>query len=88
MVDVMGRTPEDAMRMIQERIDEAQRQAQGARDFVDALKKARITGHDSRDEIEIEINSDGRMVRIEISKVRPAISSKPSWKRTLMRVLR
>ena len=64
MVDVMGRTPEDAMRMIQERIDEAQRQAQGARDFVDALKKARITGHDSRD----EIDSDGRMVRIEIDE--------------------
>lgn len=68
MVEMMGNTPEDAMRMIQERIDEAQRQAQGARDFVDALKKARITGHDSRDEIEIEINSDGRMVRIEIDE--------------------
>ena len=68
MVDVMGRTPEDAMRMIQARIDEAQHQAQGARDFVDALKKARITSHDSRDEIEIEINSDGRMVRIEIDE--------------------
>lgn len=46
MVDVMGQTPEDAMRILQERIDEAQRQAQGARDFVEALKKARITGHD------------------------------------------
>ena len=68
MVDVMGQTPEDAMRILQERIDEAQRQAQGARDFVEALKKARITGHDSRDEIEIEVNSDGRMVKIDIDE--------------------
>ena len=65
MVDVMGQTPEDAMRILQERIDEAQRQAQG---FVEALKKARITGHDSRDEIEIEVNSDGRMVKIDIDE--------------------
>jgi len=68
MVDVMGRTPEDAMRILQERIDEAQRQAQGARDFVEALQKARITGHDSRSEIEVEVNSDGRMVNIEIDE--------------------
>ena len=66
MVKVMGQTPEDAMRILQERIDEAQRQAQGARDFVEALQKARITGHDSRSEIEVEVNSDGRMVNIEI----------------------
>ena len=66
MVNVMGQTPEDAMRILQERIDEAQRQAQGARDFVEALQKARITGHDSRSEIEVEVNSDGRMVNIEI----------------------
>ena len=65
MVNVMGQTPEDAMRILQERIDEAQRQAQGARDFVEALQKARITGHDSRSEIEVEVNSDGRMVNIE-----------------------
>ena len=56
MVNVMGQTPEDAMRILQERIDEAQRQAQGARDFVEALQKARITGHDSRSEIEVEVN--------------------------------
>ena len=68
MVEMMGNTPEDAMRILQERIDEAQRQAQGARDFVEALKKARITGHDSRDEVEIEVNSDGRMVKIEIDE--------------------
>lgn len=68
MVNVMGQTPEDAMRILQERIDEAQRQAQGARDFVEALQKARITGHDSRSEIEVEVNSDGRMVNIEIDE--------------------
>lgn len=68
MVNVMGQTPEDAMRILQERIDEAQRQAQGARDFVEALQKARITGHDSRSEIEVEVNSDGRMVSIEIDE--------------------
>ena len=37
MVDVMGQTPEDARRSLQERIAEAQRQAPGARDFVAAL---------------------------------------------------
>jgi len=68
MVNVMGQTPEDAMRILQERIDEAQRQAQGARDFVEALQKARITGHDSLSEIEVEVNSDGRMVNIEIDE--------------------
>ena len=68
MVNVMGQTPEDAMRILQERIYEAQRQAQGARDFVEALQKARITGHDSRSEIEVEVNSDGRMVNIEIDE--------------------
>lgn len=68
MVNVMGQTPEDAMRILQERIDEAQRQAQGARDFVEALQKARITGHDSRSEIEVKVNSDGRMVNIEIDE--------------------
>ena len=68
MVNVMGQTLEDAMRILQERIDEAQRQAQGARDFVEALQKARITGHDSRSEIEVEVNSDGRMVNIEIDE--------------------
>lgn len=68
MVDVMGQTPEEAMRIIQERVDEAQRQAQGAHDFVEALKKARITGTDSRGEIEIEVNSDGRMSKISIEE--------------------
>lgn len=89
MVNVMGQTPEDAMRILQERIDEAQRQAQGARDFVEALQKARITGHDSRSEIEVEVNSDGRMVNIEIDEQalegQPATLSRQLWKPMLMR---
>jgi len=66
MVDVMGRTPEEFEEMLNAQIAEAERKAAAMDEFVTTLKSARVTGFDSRREVEVEISQEGTMTRVSI----------------------
>jgi len=66
MVDVMGRTPEEFEEMLNAQIAEAERRAAAMDEFVTTLESARVTGFDSRREVEVEINQEGAMTRVSI----------------------
>ena len=79
MVDVMGRTPEEFEEMLNAQIAEAERKAAAMDEFVTTLKSARVTGFDSRREVEVEISQEGTT---RPSKAVPRTSRKPSWRPT------
>ena len=66
MVDVMGRTPEEFEEMLNAQIAEAERKAAAMDEFVTTLESARVTGFDSRREVEVEISQEGTMTRVSI----------------------
>ena len=66
MVDVMGRTPEEFEEMLNAQIAEAERRAAAMDEFVTTLESARVTGFDSRREVEVEISQEGTMTRVSI----------------------
>ena len=68
MVDVMGRTPEEFEEMLNAQIAEAERKAAAMDEFVTTLESARVTGFDSRREVEVEISQEGTMTRVSIDE--------------------
>ena len=63
MVDVMGRTPEEFEEMLNAQIAEAERRAAAMDEFVTTLESARVTGFDSRREVEVDFNQEVGMIR-------------------------
>ena len=66
MVDVMGQTPEEFEEMLNAQIAEAERKAAALDEFLATLESARVTGFDSRREVEVEVNQEGTMTRVSI----------------------
>ena len=66
MVETMGRTPEEFEEMLNAQIAEAERKAAAMNEFVTTLESARVTGFDSRREVEVEISQEGTMTRVSI----------------------
>ena len=66
MVDVMGQTPEEFEEMLNAQIAEAERKAATLDEFLTTLESARVTGFDSRREVEVEVDPNGRLVRLSI----------------------
>lgn len=66
MVDVMGRTPEEVKQTLRAQMAAAEKRATDARDLVELLKNAKATGFDSRREVEVEVDPNGRLVRLSI----------------------
>jgi len=66
MVDVMGQTPEEFEEMLNAQIAEGERKAAALDEFLATLESARVTGFDSRREVEVEVNQDGTMTRVSI----------------------
>ena len=64
MVDVMGQTPEEFEEMLNAQIAEAERKAAALDEFLTTLESARVTGFDSRREV--EVNQEGTMTRVSI----------------------
>ena len=62
MVDVMGRTPEEVKQTLRAQMAAAEKRATDARDLVELLK----SGFDSRHEVEVEVDPNGRLVRLSI----------------------
>jgi putative cytoplasmic protein len=66
MVDVMGQTPEEFEEMLNAQIAEGERKAAALDEFLATLESARVTGFDSRREVEVEVNQEGTMTRVSI----------------------
>ena len=66
MVDVMGQTPEEFEQMLNDQIAAAQMKANAIKALVERLSSARVSGMDSNQDVEVEVNSDGRMTKISI----------------------
>ena len=66
MVDVMGQTPEEFEQMLKDQIAAAEKKANAIKQLVDRLTSARITGTDTNRDVEVEVNSDGRLTKISI----------------------
>ena len=64
MVDVMGQTPEEFEQMLKDQIAAAEKKANAIKQLVDRLTSARITGTDTNRDVEVEVNSDGRLTKI------------------------
>ena len=68
MVDVMGQTPEEFEEMLNAQIAEGERKAAALDEFLATLESARVTGFDSRREVEVEVNQEGTMTRVSIDQ--------------------
>ena len=68
MVDVMGQTPEEFEQMLNDQIAAAQMKANAIKALVERLSSARVSGMDSNQDVEVEVNSDGRMTKISIDE--------------------
>ena len=66
MVDVMGQTPEEFEQMLKDQIAAAEKKANAIKELVERLTSARVSGMDSNQDVEVEVNSDGRMTKISI----------------------
>ena len=68
MVDVMGQTPEEFEQMLNDQIAAAQMKANAIKALVERLSSASVSGMDSNQDVEVEVNSDGRMTKISIDE--------------------
>lgn len=66
MVDVMGQTPEEFEQMLKDQIAAAEKKANAIKQLVDRLTSARVSGTDTNRDVEVEVNSDGRLTKISI----------------------
>ena len=66
MVDVMGQTPEEFEQMLKDQIAAAEKKANAIKELVERLTSARVSGMDSNQDVEVEVNSDGRLTKISI----------------------
>lgn len=66
MVDVMGQTPEEFEQMLKDQIAAAEKKAKAIQELVKRLTSARVSGMDANRDVEVEVNSDGRLTKISI----------------------
>ena len=66
MVEALGRTPEEIRQTLRKQMAEAEKRASDARELVDLVKNAKASGFDSRREVEVEVDPDGRLVKLSI----------------------
>lgn len=66
MVDVMGQTPEEFEQMLKDQIAAAEKKAKAIQELVERLTSARVSGMDANRDVEVEVNSDGRLTKISI----------------------
>ena len=66
MVETMGNSPEEVKQTLRAQLEAAEKRAQNARELVEILKTARTRGHDAQGDVEVEIDSDGRLVKLSI----------------------
>lgn len=64
----MGQTPEEFEQMLNDQIAAAQMKANAIKALVERLSSARVSGMDSNQDVEVEVNSDGRMTKISIDE--------------------
>ena len=64
MVDVMGQTPEEFDQMLKDQIAAAEKKANAIKELVERLTSARVSGMDANRDVEVEVNSDGRLPKI------------------------
>ena len=66
MVEALGRTPEEIRQTLRKQMAEAEKRASDARELVNRIKNAKASGFDSRREVEVEVDPDGRLVKLSI----------------------
>lgn len=66
MVEALGRTPEEIRQTLRKQMAEAEKRASDARELVDLIKNAKASGFDFRREVEVEVDPDGRLVKLSI----------------------
>ena len=64
----MGQTPEEFEQRLNDQIAAAQMKANAIKALVERLSSARVSGMDSNQDVEVEVNSDGRMTKISIDE--------------------
>lgn len=64
----MGQTPEEFEQMLNDQIAAAQMKANAIKALVERLSSARVSGMDGNQDVEVEVNSDGRMTKISIDE--------------------
>ena len=66
MVEALGRTPEEIRQTLRKQMAEAEKRASDAHELVNLIKNAKASGFDSRREVEVEVDPDGRLVKLSI----------------------
>lgn len=66
MVEALGRTPEEIRQTLRKQMAEAEKRASDARELVNLIRNAKASGFDSRREVEVEVDPDGRLVKLSI----------------------